>query len=261
MKSKKASKKSTTKRKVAKRRTTKSTQGTRAKAKPKTAVKRGRATGRKGGAKAPVRTPRRSSSRRPGQAGSVRPAIAPEPVLQPAATLPAALTVHEALRIAIDFEHKVRDHYAKGAVAIQDPQGRKVFAALAKEEQGHVDFLESRLALWSTTGSTGGERLTSTLPPPAWVREAQARHRATASLRRVADQNEVELLKIALKLEQEASSFYHDLVRRLSAGDRDLFEPFLTIEDGHLTLVQAELDAVQGWGYWFDVPEFALEAQ
>lgn len=260
MKSTKASKKSTAKGKTA-RRQNKSAPGAKAKAKPKAAAGRDRATGRRGGAKAPARASQRSS-RRSDKAGPVRAVVAPEAARQPAATPPAALTVHEALRIAIGFEHKVRDHYARGASVIEDPQGRKVFAALAKEEQSHVDFLESRLAAWSATGSSGRERLTSSaLPSPAWVREAQARHRTTASLRRVADQSEVELLKTALKLEQEASSFYHDLVRRLAAGDRDLFEPFLTIEEGHLTLVQAELDAVQGWGYWFDIPEFALEAQ
>ena len=47
----------------------------------------------------------------------------------------------------------------------------------------------------------------------------------------------------------------------LRAGEeRALFQRFLEIEDGHHAIVQAELDAVQGLGYWFDVQEFKLEA-
>ncbi len=172
-----------------------------------------------------------------------------------------SLTVKEALDIALDFERKVRDHYAKGSDRIVDPQGKKVFAALAKEEQGHVDYLESHLAKLAATGTVGDHKLTSILPAPGWVREAEVRHRQTAMIRRIAGEDELGLLKEAVKLENDASGFYHDLVRRLPEGDRPLFEQFLNIEDGHLAIVQSELDAVQGMGYWFDVPEFALEAQ
>ena len=171
------------------------------------------------------------------------------------------LAVKEALDIALDFERKVRDHYAKGSERILDPQGKKVFAALAKEEQGHVDYLESHLAKLAATGTVGDHKLKSMLPAPEWVREAEARHRQTAMIRRIAGEDELGLLKEAVKLENDASGFYHDLVRRLPEGERPLFEQFLNIEDGHLAIVQGELDAVQGIGYWFDVPEFALEAQ
>ncbi len=33
------------------------------------------------------------------------------------------------------------------------------------------------------------------------------------------------------------------------------------IEDGHLAIVQAQLDSVQGMGFWFDIAEFRLEAE
>jgi len=40
-----------------------------------------------------------------------------------------------------------------------------------------------------------------------------------------------------------------------------LFSKFLEIEDGHLAIVQAQLDSVQGMGFWFDIAEFRLEAE
>jgi rubrerythrin len=165
----------------------------------------------------------------------------------------------EALNLALEFEHKVRDHYANGAKAIRDPQGSKVFATLAREEQGHVDFLKAMLAEWTRTGRVRPTPLKSILPKPKWVKEALDKHRKMAT-RRVGDKNDIELLKIALQMEKEACSFYTGMVDKVGADERVLFEPFLEIEAGHLTVVQAELDAVQGLGFWFDVQEFALEA-
>jgi len=40
---------------------------------------------------------------------------------------------------------------------------------------------------------------------------------------------------------------------------RPLFARFLDIEDGHVILVQAEIDALVGHGHWFDFMEFNLE--
>ena len=48
-------------------------------------------------------------------------------------------------------------------------------------------------------------------------------------------------------------------VDELPAEARELFRRFLEIEEGHLALVQAQIDFVTGTGYWFDVREFNLE--
>ncbi len=46
----------------------------------------------------------------------------------------------------------------------------------------------------------------------------------------------------------------------LPAEYRGLFARFLEIEQAHLLIVQAEIDAIAGHGSWFDVMEFRLEA-
>jgi rubrerythrin len=165
----------------------------------------------------------------------------------------------KALQIALDFERKVRDHYQGGVDRITDAQGKKVFQALAREEQGHVDFLEHCLAEWQGSGKVAARDVATRLPSPAWVTEAAADHRRKATTR-VADKGEVDLLKVAVRLEEDAGTFYRGLVAKLAQeGDRKLFEPFLAIEEGHLAIVQGELDAVQGSGFWFDVQEFSME--
>ena len=39
-----------------------------------------------------------------------------------------------------------------------------------------------------------------------------------------------------------------------------LFARFLEIEEGHVNLVQAEMDSLNGLGTWFDVLEVSFEA-
>ena len=170
------------------------------------------------------------------------------------------MKLQEAIAVAIDFEKKVRDHYLKGAKEIPEPQGRKVFALLGKEEQGHVDYLEHCLAQWKKTGKVPNVALRSVLPKGAkWI-EAE-RRKVSASTRRTATRTELDALKIALQHEKDADAFYHKLVAELPGEDQALFSKFLEIEDGHLAIVQAQLDSVQGMGFWFDIAEFRLEAE
>jgi rubrerythrin len=166
----------------------------------------------------------------------------------------------EAIVVAIDFEKKVRDHYLRGAKDIPEPAGRKVFATLGKEEQGHVEYLEHCLAEWKKTGKLPNVPLKSILPKGVkWI-EAEKK-KVAGKGKRTASKTELDALKVALQHEKDADAFYHKLVSELPAQDRPLFDKFLGIEDGHLALVQAQLDSVQGMGFWFDVAEFRLEAE
>ncbi len=170
------------------------------------------------------------------------------------------MNLQEAIVVAIDFEKKVRDHYLRGAKEIPDPQGRKVFATLGKEEQGHVDYLEHCLAEWKKTGKVPNVALRSILPKGVkWI-DAEKK-KLSGKGKREASKTELDALKKALQHEKDADGFYHKLVAELPAQDRPLFDKFLGIEDGHLALVQAQLDSVQGMGFWFDVAEFRLEAE
>lgn len=169
------------------------------------------------------------------------------------------MDLHEALTTAIAYEHQVRDHYRRAQEQVLHPQGKRIFATLAQEEQGHVDYLESRLAEWAKGGKISSPELATALPPLAWV--AEARRRVSMPPEgTVAVQEELELLKVALELERQTSSFYRKLVDTLPEADRGMFARFLEIEAGHLAIVQAEIDSLNGMGTWFDFMEFSLEA-
>jgi rubrerythrin len=169
------------------------------------------------------------------------------------------MNLQEAIQTAIINERKVRDHYASGAKSIQDPAGRKSFETLAKEEQGHVDYLEARLTEWTQTGRVNALELKTILPSREVVQKIVA-HQKKSGGTRVAEQNELELVKTALEIEKTTSGFYRNLIATLASADQPLFQRFLEIEEGHVAIVQAELDSLQGLGYWFDLMEFQLES-
>jgi len=173
------------------------------------------------------------------------------------------MELQEALGGALGLEYKVRDHYAQCARQTKDPHGKKVFATMAREEQGHVDYLESRLAEWKATGAVQEQELPTLLPTPAWLEGVAAKIAASAQVPSGSPGNpklpELEFLKEALALERSASAFYQSLVAYMEPEHRPLFARFLDIEDGHVILVQAEIDALVGHGHWFDFMEFNLE--
>ena len=66
----------------------------------------------------------------------------------------------------------------------------------------------------------------------------------------------LDALETAIQYETEADAFYHELVSELPKQDQALFDKFLGMEDSHLALVQAQLEAVQDRGLWFDISAF-----
>ncbi len=166
------------------------------------------------------------------------------------------MDLQEAIAVALEFEKKVRDHYLRGAEEIADARGRRVFATLGREEQGHVEYLERCLAHWKKTGKVPDLPLGSVLPEGAkWIEE-EKKKLAARDDERVATKTEVEALTIALEYEREADGFYHKLVSALPKQEQALFRKFLRIEDRHLALVLAQLEAVKDRGLWFDVSAF-----
>jgi len=168
------------------------------------------------------------------------------------------MQLQDALGTAIENEHRVRDHYANAARKAADPVAQRVFAILAREEQGHVEYLETRLEEWKATGVVQMAELKSLLPAAAQVQEAAQKATRDSKPSPIA-KAEIDFLKEALELERKTSAFYKDLVAKLEPKHRELFARFLEIEEGHVTIVQAEIDAVAGHGHWFDFMEFSLE--
>jgi rubrerythrin len=166
------------------------------------------------------------------------------------------MTVEEAIQTAIQYENEVRDVYTSALEKVSDPTGRRVCQVLADEEQHHVDYLEARLAEWRETGQVKPATLETAVPPREAI--AAAAGELSAGMAGVNRGTEMEMLTKALEAERKTSSFYRKMVAELPTQGQKLFEHFVDIEDGHLAIVQAEIDSLTGNGAWFDVLEIRL---
>jgi len=168
------------------------------------------------------------------------------------------IRLDEAIKTALEFENKVLKLYQDAEKHAVDPVGRKVFQQLAKEEAGHVAYLESRLTEWQKGGQIALEELRSVVPDRERI--AEGRKRLTKPMRgKPGSATEVEYLRRALIAEKETSAFYRRMVSEMAEERRPLFARFLEIEEGHVAIVEAEIDAVSGAGFWFGIQEFDVE--
>lgn len=169
----------------------------------------------------------------------------------------ATPSVEEAITTAIEFETRVRDTYRQAMERATDDTGRRVFELLANEEQGHLDYLQDRLKQWRETGIVTAEKLETVVPPEKIISE-----RAEALQSRLKGEDrgeEVKMLQKAEEVEKETSHFYATMVEQMEDEAKEMFERFVEIEEGHLAIVRAEIDALSGSGYFFDFAEFNLE--
>jgi len=166
------------------------------------------------------------------------------------------MTLEKAIKTAIDYEIKVRDSYLGGVSKIGDPTGRRVFEVLGKEEQGHVDYLQAKLAEWQNNGKVKAEKLSTVVPAKQVIDRGVRKLDAHLSTKDYG--TELEMLRKALALEIETSEFYKKMVAELKT-DGELFQRFLEIEEGHQAIVQAEIDYITRSGTFFDFQEFTLE--
>lgn len=167
------------------------------------------------------------------------------------------MRLDEAILTAIEYETRVRDHYLNSADKIRNSAGRRVFELLASEEQGHVDYLLARLGQWRRDGTVGMFSLTSALPNGDELKKALKTVEHLEPQDILDDERQV--LDVALNLEKETSDYYRRLIGQVESPAREMFQRFLEIEDGHVAMVQAEIDYLSDNGFWFDFTEFNME--
>ena len=78
------------------------------------------------------------------------------------------LKLDEAIRIALEYETRVRDMYLEAVEKATEDTGKRIFKTLADEEQGHLDYLNRRFEEWKATGHVQEEPVApaSRLPIP-----------------------------------------------------------------------------------------------
>jgi len=168
------------------------------------------------------------------------------------------MNIEEAIKTSLEYEAKVVGVYGKYVNQLSSETARKVFSVLEQEEKDHVAYLEAKLLEWQKSGTITVDRLKTVVPDEKTLKTN------IKSLKKIAKEGNIEsdidAFQKALALEIKTSNYYKGLVSKLPAENRELFEQFVAIEEGHEAIVRAEIDNARGLGFWFDFMEFNLEA-
>ena len=169
------------------------------------------------------------------------------------------MKLEEAIKVALEYETGVHKVYLDAMNQTSDETAKRIFAVLCREEAEHLIYLEERLSEWQGSGKIQVKPLGTVLPRRDAIKKGLEELGETVKPKPTKQVLELELLKKALEAEIATSNFYKEMVRTLDGDGQKLFKRFVEIEEGHEAIVQAQIDAVGNWGFWFDTPEFRLE--
>lgn len=164
----------------------------------------------------------------------------------------------KALRTAIEIEDNGLLTFLKFARQTKDATGKNMFIRLAMDEHEHRLIIEKQL-----NNLLEGKPLINIEIPKSEIeeiapkiREKQQRTRGESGLL------EIDALNTALDLERQAAKFFRDQANLVTDPEaKALFIRLAEWEDAHFDLIQAELDSIQGTGFWFGIPEFQMDGK
>ena len=171
------------------------------------------------------------------------------------------MKLDNAIKTALEFEAGVHKIYLEAMKKTADPSAKRIFKVLCEEEMGHLKYLQDRLDEWKKTGKIKVEKLETSVPTHQQIEQGLQDLRKTVRPKITQQSPELESLKKALDAEIKTGNFYKDMVAKLDGEGQELFKRFVEIEEGHEAIVQAEINTVGNWGFWFDTPEFRLEME
>ena len=162
----------------------------------------------------------------------------------------------DALKLGIERERGANKFYRNAAKATGDQNGKNMFAWLAKEELRHLAKLRQQLkSVLDNNKWLEWKRVTA----PISQSEFPSISEATGTI--TADTSEMEALRQGIKSEQEAIAFYHEAEDSTpDLRGKNMFRALGKEEEGHLSLLEEELQWLTQSRKYFTVHRFQLRA-
>lgn len=162
------------------------------------------------------------------------------------------------LKTAIEIEDNGILTFLTYARQTKDATGKNMFIRLAIDEHEHRRILEKQLNQlmegkpWQSVEIPKSE-IEKVAPK---IREKQQRTRGETGLQ------EIDALNTALDLERNAVKYFKEQAAIVDEpAAKDLFLRLAEWEEAHFDIIQAELDSIQGTGFWFGIPEFQMDGK
>ncbi len=154
---------------------------------------------------------------------------------------------------AVQAEREGNLFYSAAARVAKDLMAKKMFEQLARDELYHVQIIED---LYHDLLPDASKEKSVSGFPIFEKKEMEGGERYPIP------DNEFEVLRQAIQNEAKARDFYQNTAEAFdSEKAKDIFLDLMEIEEGHVRLLQAELDFLEKQGIYFDHMEFTVEGE
>ena len=162
----------------------------------------------------------------------------------------------DALKMAIERERGANRFYRQAADMIEDPDGKRMFKWLAKEELRHLAKLRQQLkSVLDNKKWLEWKRATS----PIERTEFPAPSEVTGTVKIGAGERDA--LRQAIEAEKEAIAFYNQAEESTpDPHGKAMFKALAREEEGHLSLLEEELEWITKSRKYFTLHRFTLRA-
>lgn len=167
-------------------------------------------------------------------------------------------SVIKALETALEAEKTGLINYLNFAYQTRDETGKNMFLRLAMDEFEHMRLLERQAQSIQTDQCFQAV----TIEPSAIEKLVPRLPDKDLRIRGKKGIDQLVALKTALALEDQAVRFYREQARiSQEPNAQNMFERLVAMEQAHYELLQAEIDAIEKTGFWFNLREFSLEIE
>jgi rubrerythrin len=168
--------------------------------------------------------------------------------------------VLEAIETAIQIERDGLGFYTEAARRTGDPQGKRMFQTLAKDERAHLELFEHAHEALLKGASWLSPEQVAAISPARSIRQPIFPTGDEVAAAEVPEY-QLDALRRGIRAEEDSIAFYREQMRQTDDPDgKAMYAYLVEQEEGHRVILQGEYDYLTRTGFWFDIREFDLEA-
>ncbi len=165
----------------------------------------------------------------------------------------------QAIEVAIKIEQDGLAFYTAAAEQTDDPNGKKMFQSLARDEAAHQQVFQAARESLLQGGDWLSPQQVAAISPGAFPRPPVFPTGADIQAAEI-PHRQLDALKRGIEAEEASIAFYTEQMNKAQDPQaRDMYAYLIEQEKGHLVILEGEYNYLNGTGFWFDFQEFGLE--
>lgn len=159
------------------------------------------------------------------------------------------------IETAIEAEKETLGTYIKSAIKVSNIVGKNMFLKLALDEMKHREILEAALKAQLEGGKCFFPEVEKNEIKKI-VPDVESEIEKTSHL----GQDDLAILMLAQKVEKNGIDYYKDCIKNSwDEETKKMFSYLVKMEEEHYSLIQTQIDYIEGTGYWLGIREFTLD--